>query len=346
MAIAPPTVRDVVRLGKETSFGAGGNVTRQPLSFGMTTEENTEFGTVTVPGALYQTKSFQTYEDISLSIADSIMSYEDWPIVLESLIRKVTPTTPTGALLASQRIYRDSQWSATEFQSYVAEVVNTQSGRGGKSAAVFFMESGFSVDPTSETVELTGSAMGKALGTEGMTADNLITKSDFTPVLPSHFKLWVADDISGLGVAANEVECAFSTGFSLGDRRSVVRYIQRANVGSYQDVTETRPSTEIPLTMADKADSAVDDLIAWAREGRRVFIRLEAQGPVIETTTGPPAVEIRNLIRCDFACGMTEKGRDDQQEVSSKNFSFAMEYDEELGAPHEITVISGAANTL
>ena len=346
MAIAPPAVRNVVRLGAEASFGAGGAVTRQPLSFGMSAAENTEFGSVTVPGALYATKSFQTYEDVTLSVADSIMSYEDAPIVFESLLHTTTATTPANGSLSRQRIYKDAQWVAQAFQSYVAEVVNTQSGRGGKSAAVFFTEAGFGVDPTSETVELTGSAMGKAIGNEGMTADNLITKTDFTPVLPNHFKLWVSDTVAGLGQSANEVHSAFSTGFSLGDRRAVVRYIQRANVGTYQDVTETRPSTEVPLTLADKTDEAVDELIGWAREGKTVFVRLEAIGPQIEMSTAATPAPINNMIRCDFACGMTDKSREDSQEVYSRNFTYQMLFSEALGSPQVITVVNNKTAVL
>lgn len=335
MMAAPAAVRQAAQIGVEAVYGDGATVTKRLGSFGLSKSRQFEVGSVRPQGSLANTKSWISREWSEFSVEGGVASYDEMDYLLQSVLKKQSATTPVGATLARQRVYTPGNWSADAFQSYSVEAGDIARNRGGKARGAFFQEWGISVGATSETVELSGSMMGQKIDeASGMTPN--IPSSDFTPILPGHFKAYFALDPGDLGTASDiEIDKAMSLGFTVGDRRAPVWYIGRIDSG-FADTVETVPSFEIPMTLADE-EAPLDDLIGYAREGRNIFMRLEATGPEIE-----PGVPHKLTI--DFAGSLSEGPSDEEEDdVQVVNLSYTCQFDADWGKFLEVTTQNSLA---
>lgn len=334
---APASMRQTAQFGLESAYGTPVAVTKRFASFGLGKERNMGTASTTPRGQTAATQGWISTEDSTFSIEDGVLSYDEVVYLLESAIKKVTPTTPAGGTASKQRIYGIDQFAADAFQSYSIEQGDIQRNRGGKAAGCTVQEWGFEVSSGDDTVGMTGNLVGWKLDdAAGMTNLGAGAAGDFKPVLPKHFKLYYASTFALLESSPTEITNAFTAGFSIGDRRNLVRYLGKAN-GEPSDAVETPPSLTFDLRLADEINP-VDTFLTNARAGQKQFFRLKAEHPtVIETTIKP-------TIQLDMCVVLRDGPSDDDEDgVQVVEFPYQPAYDPVANKIFELKVVNSLA---
>lgn len=330
---APAAMRQTAQFGTEATYGAGATITRRFTSFGLGRDRNMSAASTTPRGQTAATQGWIAFEDSSFDIDNGVLSYDEVVYLLESAVKKVTATTPAGGTTSRQRVYSVDQFAADAFQSYKIEQGDINRNRGGAAVGCFVNEWGFEVSSTEETVDMSGSLLGGKLADGTMTTTG-ITTTDFRPCIPSQCTVGYATTFAGLSAATN-ITNSFTAGFTIGDRRSLVRYLGNAT-GGPSDVVETVPSLEFDLTLADEA-APVDSFLTNARAGTKQFFRIKFTGPIIETT-------IPYTFQLDLCAVLRDgPGDDEEDDVQVVNFPYQAAYDSVSGKIFEITVINTLA---
>jgi hypothetical protein len=329
-------MRQTAQLGVETVYGTPVAVTKRFTSFGLGKERNMGVASSTPRGQTAATQGWVNTEDSAFSIEDGVLSFDEVVWLLNSAIKKVAPSTPSGGTSSKERLYRIDQFSADAFASYTIEQGDVQRNRGGKAAGGTVQEWGFSVSSTDDTVGMTGNLVGWKLTDGAMTNLGAGSAADFQVVIPKHFKLYYATSWAALQSSATEVTNAFNAEFGIGDRRNLVRYLGKAD-GSPSDVVETPPSLTFDLTLADEA-APVDTFMANARAGQKIFFRLQAKHPTaIETTIFPEfTLDLCTVLR-------DGPSDDDEDGVQVVNFPLQPAYDPVSNEIFNIKVVNNAA---
>lgn len=107
---------------------------------------------------------------------------------------------------------------------------------------------------------------------------------DLVPVVPGHWNIYMADTQAGL--TAGKLDKTYgivATGIEVSDRYTPVWVLDRDTNGTYSDVMEQDPKFTANLSVA--ANSAGMALLDTLRAGATKWLRLEAVGPVIGSTT-------------------------------------------------------------
>ena len=331
---APAAMRQTAQFGLETTYGTPVAVTKKFTSFGLGKSRNMGVGMSTPRGQTAPTQGWTNTQDSYFSLECGVLSYDEVAYLLESVCKKVTPTTPTGGTNSRKRVYSIDQFAADAFQSYTVEQGDIGRNRGGKAAGGTVNEWGFTVSSTDDSAGMTGSLIGWKFDNAGMTEG--LPATDFTPVIPKHFKLYYATTYAGLTSAPTAIANSFSAGFSIGDRRSLVRYLGKAN-GEPSDVVEGTPSLNFDLTLADEA-ATVDTFLTNFRAGSKLFLRLKAKPPTAifgsvfpELTLDIPTISL------------DAPGDDESDGVQVVSFPLQAALDAVSGKIFEITNVSAVA---
>jgi hypothetical protein len=327
---APASMRQAAQFGLEVTYNTPVAVTRRFTSFGLGKSRNMQAASTRPAGQTAVTKGWIAQEDSAFPIQGGVLSYNEVNYLLESVFKKVTATTPAGGTTSRERVYGIDQFAADTFQSFTTEQ-GIIGGRGGKASGCFVNEWGFEFSSTDDTVAMSGSLLGGKLVDQAMTTAG-ITTSDYLPVTPPQGKLYYATSWANLQSAPTEVTNAFTANFSVGDRRSLVRYIGNAT-GGPSDVVETVPGLEFDLTIADEA-APIDTFFTAARAGQTQYFKILFEGSVIETT-------IKYTFELKLAAVLRDgPGDDDEDGVSVLNFPYAAAYDGRSGKICEVKTIN------
>lgn len=330
---APPVLRQTAQFGLESTYGTAVAPTRKFTSFGLGKSREMGAASTTPRGQTVATQGWINSEQSSFSIEDGVLSYDEVNYLLESVAKKVTATTPSGGTNSRQRVYGIDQFAADAFQSYTIEQGDIARDRGGTAAGAFVNEWGIEVSSTDDTIPMSGNLMGWKLTDGSMTTG--LTASDFKVAIPKHFKLYYASSWANLEASPTEITNAFTANFSIGDRRSLVRYLGKAN-GEPSDVVETTPSVTFGLTLADEA-APVDTFLTNARAGTKQFFRLKGEGDTIETT-------IKYKFQLDICCVLSDGPSDgDTDGVQVVEFPYQAAYDSTSSKIFEVTTINTLA---
>jgi hypothetical protein len=327
---APPSMRQAAQFGIEAVYNDGAAVTKRFTSFGLGKARNMQAASVRPAGQTAITQGWISQEDSSFPIQGGVLSYDEVNYLLESVCKKVTATTPSGGTLSRQRVYTIDQFAADAFQSYNVEQ-GIIGGRGGHASGCFVNEWGFEFSSTDDTVGMTGSLLGGKLTDAAMTTSG-VTSSDYRPVTPPQGKVYYATSFANLVSAPTEITNAFTSNFSIGDRRSLVRYIGNAT-GGPSDVVETVPGLEFDLTIADEA-APIDTFFTNARAGTKQFFKILFTGPIIEAAI---AYEFEVKLAAVLRDGPSD---DDNDGVSVLNFPYAAAFDATSSKIFEIRTVN------
>lgn len=335
--MANASMRQLSQFGKEVTYGTP-VVTgmKRFTSFGLAASPNMGVATATPRGQTTATQGWISREDSSFSIEGGVLSYDEVVYLLESVCKVAGAATTTGTT-GKQRIYTIDQFVADTFQSYTI-----QNGFFGSPNRVYqangatVNEWGFEVSSTDDTIGMTGSLVGWQLATQGSPATG--TATPYTVAIPKQFTLGYAATGTGLSSATN-VTNAFTAGFNISDRRSLVRYLGNAT-GNPSDVVETTPGLSFNLTLADET-APVDTFLTNARAGSKQFFRLKGTGAVIGA--GPATYS----FQLDISTVLSDSPSvSDQDGVQVVTFPYTAAYDSTWGKIFEITTVNALTDPL
>lgn len=342
---AGASINQVTQVGVETTKGEEVVPTRRFQSLSLTKEPQSEFGSVRPQGAKYTTVNWQNREWTEYSVDDSILSFNEAVYPLASIMRKTTPELVAGATTANRWLFDSATFGRDDVQTYTFESGDVQRNRGGKASFGVFTEWGFEVNRTGDSAEMSGSAMARALDASGMTQDG-ITEAEVIPIIPGQFNIYKDDTAAALGTT--KIDTAFAGGFTLGDRQAPVWYLNRA-FNSFAEIVESEPSTELTLTLSDE-EGPLDDILQGLRKGDKFFIRLEAIGPVIETTpdtaddttgTVTPGEDIPYSFVLDIAAQVSDNpSYDSEESAQAVSLTLSAVHDQTWGKAFQAEVVN------
>ncbi len=256
---------------------------------------------------------------------------------MNSGLVKVTPTTPTGATAARQRVYTVDQFSSQVYQPFTVEVGDPGgTARGQIAAGCSVNEWGFETGSEDTEVTMSGGLLGGKLVDDTMTTSG-VTSSPFRTVLPSHLGttgagLFYASSFAGLESAPTQITSGFSVNFSMGDRRALYRFLGKSDMGPSGTI-ESDASLTFNITLADEVNP-VDSWMANARAGTKQFFRVKFLGPIIEAS-------IRYEFTLDICCVLADgPGREEVAGVLGRSFPYMAAYDQASGKILEFKIVN------
>ena len=312
--------------------GAATTAARRPQSFGLDPTPNETPATARPAGQTAPTQGWTGFKDSSWEIAgEPTLSYEDPPLLLESVCKKVTATTPAGGTLSRKRVYSIDQFALDTRQTYKLES-GLAAGRGVSASYCSMNAFNFGVSTGEDRASMGGSFIGDALNDPITVNNTSIVASDFTPCIPTHAKIFYASSFANLVSSPTEITTAFEANFAISDRVALSRYLGKTN-GGISGTVETIPGLEFDLMLADEA-TPLDTILSGLRAGTKTFFRLQFLGPLIETTIYKEfTLDICTVLR-------DAPGREDRDNEMSRSIPLTAAYDAVGAKIFDITIVN------
>jgi hypothetical protein len=177
-------------------------------------------------------------------------------------------------------------------------------------------------------VSLSGAGLGGPLET-GITLTAAPTSLTPKPVLPTQLKFYMADTQAGLA-GATAMTRGFSLVWSLMDKVGLAW-----PVGGDPVVVEQKPKLEHKLKLA--TDAVGMGLLATMRAGSTKWLRVKAEGAVIEST-------YKHTVQIDFPVQISNVGKfEDNEGIYVLEYSLTGIHDATWGKSFQIEVITDVA---
>lgn len=207
------------------------------------------------------------------------LTYTELLYWLSSAFRTATITTPTSGIKARLWTFDINSSAVDTYKTYTVEIGSQTRGR--KFTNGFVNTLGINV--TRDEATLSGAMMGQAiLDDVAPTVLTAAAEIPLIPMLPEHFSIFVADTQAGLAGASAQTR-AFGYGFNMADKLRLLWPVNRVKT-SFDGSVERPPEVGAELTvMAD--DAGYGAFLTAMRAGTTKFLRLQAQGTLIESVT-------------------------------------------------------------
>lgn len=336
--MANASMRQLGQFGLEAGYGTAQIATAKRFtSFGVGYDANMGVATATPRGQTAATQGWISTESSAFTLDGGVLSYDEVNYLLESVCKKAGAPLVVGTT-GKQRVYTIDQFAADSFASYTAQAGFFGSpSRVYQATGVTANEWGFEVSSTDDQIGMTGSLIGKKLAIASTLATT-VTSSNYVVAIPSQFTLGYATSYANLNTSLTPVSNAFTVGFNISDRRSLVSYVGNVEPS---DVVETVPGLTFSLTLADEV-APVDTFLTNARTGTKQYFRLKGLGPAI------PGGAAINTFQLDICCVLADSPSiDDTDGVQSVTFPYVAAYD--AGGSNkifEITTINSLADPI
>lgn len=260
-----------VQLGVETVYGTGVAANKKLTGTNIEPGPRVELETFRSLGMKFASVAALNKEWAEATLSGPI-TYTELIYWLSSLMRT---TTPTGATLARTWVFDMAEDAADTVKSFTIEQGSAERAHEITGALV----TGLTLDFSRDGCEMSGTIMARALE-DGITLTAAPTAVALVPVMASQVTVKLADTAAGL-TAASALTRALSASWSVSDRFAPVWALNGSN--SFPATVETAPEAEIKLKV--EADAAGMALLDSMRIGETQFIRINATGSLIETTT-------------------------------------------------------------
>lgn len=268
-----------------------------------------------------------------------------WP--LSSIVGQVEPTqleveiAETGPVMDLLDVW---DWEFDEDVFNVADpatfTVHVAGRNGYRERIPHVVLTDLGINLSRTTTDLTGTAIGHVFDTGGDGFDPLdLEMVDLVPILPRHINVYM--DTSPENLGNTQLLEPYVANFSIGQRFNPDWPLRR-DLPSFGGVIDLKPAVQLQLQM--QRDATGMSPLSRLRNGQPLFIRIEAEGPVITTYTHTPTVgdptevEVRYRYRCDF-CGVgTAPSDGDIQGNKTIQWTFVSIYNNDWGFPWRFSV--------
>jgi hypothetical protein len=256
-------------------------------------------------------------------------TYTEIVYPLSSVLTAAVITTPSGGTTSRDWTFTPSSTAADAPKTFTIEQGQAGAGLAEKATYMILREFGLTFSRTGG-VEMTGSAIARALVT-GQTLTATPTAIPLIPIAPGQVSVYVDDTSAALGTT--KLTRDFSAEFSIGDRYNPVWPLNAA-LSSYDATIESKPTASLKLTLGN--DTVGQGFLTTMRAGSKKFVRVEAIGPVIETT-------ITYKLRIDMCCLVSDApDKGDVDGLSTLDWTFRIAHDPTFGQAMQVV----ATNTL
>jgi len=200
----------------------------------------------------------------------------------------------------------------------------------------------FGLEISRSEISMSGSAIGqRAEAGVTMTANPTAYADELVPILPGQVSLFVAEDPADLGTEDSRQATVLSANPSIGGRFNPVWYLN-ALKPSFSSYVEA-PEPDFTMEYMVEADDAGMAWVDRFRNGRTMFVRIAAEGPVIyEGATADD--DVRYALAWDFAVKVSEPGeKSDEDGVYAIQPTLQVVHDAAWGRATQITVTNTVA---
>jgi hypothetical protein len=201
------------------------------------------------------------------------LCYSDWSYLAASGIAYAAPVQ-IAATAAYTHTHTPSQTAVDTVKTYTVEVGGTV--RAHKMAYGLVTSLGYTINR--EECNVKGTIMGQRL-TDAITLTATPTAIALQPVLPTEVSVYM--DTTAAGIGTTKLLRVTNIDFDFSDRFGPVWPVDAAQT-SFAAHVDTESSAQLKLTLV--ADAVGMGLLTTLRAGSKVFLEVEAIGPVIEST--------------------------------------------------------------
>lgn len=306
------------QIGVETVYGTSVAANKKLQAMDITLSPAGEVDVYGPQGQKYDTLSILNREWATGDVGGR-PSYTELQYPLSSVLTTAVITTPAGGTLSRDWDWTPANTAPDTPKSFTVERGQPGAGLADKVTGFVLTELGFTFSRTGG-VDMSGTGIARALQT-GQTLTSSPTALALTPVAPGQVSVYVDDTFAALGTT--KLLRDFSAEFRIGDRFAPVWPLNAA-LTSFDAVIETKPTTSLALTLGN--DTVGQGYLATMRGGAKKYVRIEAVGPIIETT-------IPYLFRID-ACVVVADAPSggDVDGLSTLDWTFTPIYDATMGA--------------
>lgn len=323
--MADVTLSQRVQVGVEATPGTAvpANRSLQSLSFAPAVKaEHSEFRPM---GFKYGTVGVLNKEWSEAAI-EGQPTYDEMQLVLSSVLTTAAITTPPGGTASRLWTFSPESQAADTPRTLTIEAGAAGSGNARRTAGNIV--TGMGIEVTRDEITLSASTLGLPLVTE-QTLTAAPTSLPVVPLTPGSVSVFLDTTAAGLGTT--KLLQPFSWGLDISDRFGPVWVLDRANP-SYSRTVETEPSATINLKVA--ADATGLGIIGQLRSQDLRFIRMEAVGPIIETT-------IPYRFTVDAAVRVTEVSEfSDEDGVYAVEYTLAIHHDATWGRALRVELVN------
>jgi hypothetical protein len=326
------TLTELIQIGEETTYGTAVAATRKLASLMIDVSPDGESFNIEPSGYKVPTGTVQIREFAGGDIAGgSALTYNELPIILNSLLKKVTPTTTTGV---STWVW---DWSPTTIEtvsSYTVEQGDAATRAHKISGALF---TGFNFTVTRGAAPTVGGTLLGGAFTDGITPTAALTAMTPIPVAPGQIDVY--SDTAWAGVGTTKLLRVFEAAFSVTNMWGPL-WALNSTVSGFAAVMQIRP--EITMTLTVEADSAGMAFLAsnW-RTNTPTFLQIKATGPSIAGGTPTTA----HSLKIDMAAAVSGPPTfGDTDGARTAQWPFSVIADGTSGKALRVTLVNGVAS--
>ena len=276
---------ELIQIGKETVYGTGVAATRKLASLRIDLSPDGENFSIDPSGFKVPTGSVQIREFASGDIAGgSALTYNELPIILNSLLKDVTATTTTGV---STWVWDWSPTSIETVASYTVEQGDSATRAHEITGGIF---TGFNFTVSRGAAPTVGGTLLGGAFVDGITPTPALTSMTPIPVAPGQIDVYA--DATWAGIGTTKLLRVFEAGFNVSNMWGPL-WALNSTLTSFAAIMQMKP--EITMTLTVEADSAGMAFLAsnW-RTNTPTFLQIKATGDTIEggTPTTDHSLEI------------------------------------------------------
>jgi hypothetical protein len=274
------TLTELIQIGKETVYGTGVAATRKLAALRIDLSPDGESFNIEPSGYKVPTGTVQIREFASGDIAGgSALTYNELPIIFNSLLVDETPTTTTGVSTW------EWDWSPTTVHtvaSYTVEQGDAATRAHEVTGGIF---TGFNFTVTRGAAPTVGGTLMAGAFVDGITPTAALTAMTPIPVAPGQIDIYADPAFADVGTTKllRVLEASFSVSNMWGPLWAL-----NSTLTSFAAIMQTRPEIMMTLTVAaDSAGMAFLDT-NW-RANTPVALQIKATGE--EISGGTPATD-------------------------------------------------------
>jgi hypothetical protein len=323
------SVQEICEVGIESVIGTP--VPSEYKLSGLVIDIDTalELDRIAPSGNLFDTIAAPRQEHATGSLSGFPL-YTELPLVFSNVFGAATITTPTGATLAKQWA-----WAPSSSVPWVPLTWTIRRGMAGNTAelASYGLLSGVNMSfSRTATPEIGGTLFAKALDYAAAVGATGLTALDVVPILPTQVCVYL--DPTAAAIGTTKLTRDFLASFEISDLFGPFWPLDCQNP-SFGGHAPLKPGAMATLQLGN--DTQGRALVTNMRAGTSVYCRIEATGPIIETT-------VAHRLRIDMALKVVEAPtRGDSDGLSTLEWGFGIFDDPSFGGAIKVQVITNLA---